>query len=81
MRDFGWADDLWAVVKEDGTFAGVPCTSYAEALDLSAQHPDSEVFSLRLEPEDEEEQEENFDDYFPLDLGFDPYEGAYTFDC
>lgn len=36
MRDFDWADDLWAVVKEDGTFAGVPCTSYAEALDLSA---------------------------------------------
>lgn len=80
MRDFDWADDLWAVVKEDGTFAGVPCTSYVEALDLSAQHPGSKVFSLRLEPEDEEE-EENFDDYFPPDLGFDPYEGAYTFDC
>lgn len=80
MRDFDWADDLWAVVKEDGTFAGVPCTSYSEAIDLSAQHPGSKVFSLRLEPEDEEE-EENFDDYFPPDLGFDPYEGAYTFDC
>lgn len=32
-----WTDVRWAVVKEDGSFAGVPCASYGEARDLAAQ--------------------------------------------
>lgn len=34
MTDFDWTDVRWAVVKKDGTFAGVPCASYNEARDL-----------------------------------------------
>lgn len=37
MFDYDWTNMHWAVVKEDGTYAGVPCTSYGEARDLAAQ--------------------------------------------
>lgn len=80
MKNCDWEDVRWAVVKADGSFAGVPCASYEEARDLAAQHEGSKIFFLAYEP-DEDEQEENFDDYFPPYMGFDPYEGAYTFDC
>lgn len=80
MKNCDWEDVRWAVVKADGSFAGVPCASYEEARDLAAQHEGAKIFFLAYEP-DEDEQEENFDDYFPPDTGFDPYEGAYTFDC
>lgn len=80
MKNCDWEDVRWAVVKADGSFAGVPCASYEEARDLAAQHEGSKIFFLAYEP-GEDEQEEDFDDYFPPDMGFDPYEGAYTFDC
>lgn len=38
MRDFKWTDRLWAVVKKDGSYAGVPCTSEEAALDMASQH-------------------------------------------
>lgn len=38
MRDFDWNDNLWCVVKDNGTYAGVPCLSYEEARELSNQH-------------------------------------------
>lgn len=47
MRDFEWGCPLWAVIKADGTFAGVPCLSYEEARELSAQHEGSRIFDLR----------------------------------
>ena len=37
MRDFNWEQTLWAVIKNDGSFAGVPCTGYDEACDLAAR--------------------------------------------
>lgn len=52
MRDFDWNDVRWAVVKEDGSFAGVPCTSYKEARELSAQHEGAKIFFLAYEPDD-----------------------------
>lgn len=36
MKCIDWTDVRWAVVKEDGNFAGVPCASYGEARDLAA---------------------------------------------
>lgn len=51
MKDFDWTDVRWAVVKEDGTFAGVPCASYGEARDLAAQHEGAKIFFLAYEPD------------------------------
>jgi hypothetical protein len=80
MRDFGWHEELWAVVKETGTFAGVPCTSYEEARDLSAQHEGSQIFLLIHEDEVKEAELEEWDDC-DNDCGFDPYLGCFTDDC
>lgn len=77
MRDFSWSDNLWAVVKEDGTFAGVPCTSYEEACDLAAQHEGAKIFFLAYEPDEEDAEPEDIDS----DEGFDPYAGCFTYDC
>ena len=41
MKCIDWTDVRWAVVKEDGSFAGVPCASYGEARDL-AYEPDED---------------------------------------
>lgn len=48
-RDFNWLDELWCVVKEDGTFAGIPCRSVEEALELSAQHYGSGIFQMKYD--------------------------------
>ena len=77
MRDFNWSDSLWAVVKEDGTFAGVPCTSYEEACDLAAQHEGAKIFFLAYEPDENDAEPEDIDS----DEGFDPYEGCFTYEC
>lgn len=76
MRDFGWYDELWCVVSDDGVFAGVPCLSYEEARDLAAQHKGSQIFKLIHEDDVEGAKlpEENED----LEMGFDPYLGCYT---
>lgn len=50
MRDFDWADALFAVVKEDGTFAGVPCLSFEEAKELANNHEGSQIYRLTLAP-------------------------------
>lgn len=51
MRDFSWTDAIWAVIKDDGSFAGRPCLSYEEARELSNQHEKSHIFLLlRDEP-------------------------------
>lgn len=44
MRDFDWSDTLWIVIKDDGSYAGIPCTGEEEAYDLAAQHEGSRVF-------------------------------------
>lgn len=49
MRDFEWGQQLWCVVKDDGRYAGVPCLSYEEARELSAQHEGSKIFKLMFE--------------------------------
>lgn len=74
MSDFDWTDVRWAVVKKDGSFAGVPCASYGEARDLAAQHGGSKIFFLAYE-DDVEGSELPEDD---LEMGFDPYLGCYT---
>lgn len=73
MKNCDWTDVRWAVVKADGTFAGVPCASYEEARDLAAQHEDSKIFFLAYEPDE--------DDDIDSDEGFDPYAGCFTYDC
>lgn len=52
MRDWSPWQDLWCVVKDDGTYAGVPCLSYDEARELSIQHPNSMIFELMYETSD-----------------------------
>lgn len=52
MKQFDWTDVRWAVVKGDGTFAGVPCASYGEAHDLAAQHEGAKIFFLAYEPDE-----------------------------
>lgn len=48
MRDFSWFDMLWCVVKNDGTFAGVPCRSEEEARELANQHECARVFRMEV---------------------------------
>ena len=55
MFDYDWTNMHWAVVKEDGTYAGMPCTSYGEARDLAAQHKGAKIFFLDYEPDGESE--------------------------
>lgn len=73
MKNCDWTDVRWAVVKADGTFAGVPCASYEEARDLAAQHEDSKIFFLAYEPDEPDD--------IDSDEGFDPYAGCFTYDC
>ncbi len=48
LRDFDWTHkELYAVIKDDGNYAGVPCRSYEEAQDLS-YHPGSKIYKLTL---------------------------------
>lgn len=48
MRDFNWGDNhLYAVIKENGNFAGLPCRSYEEARELANQHEGAHIFSLK----------------------------------
>ncbi len=68
MRDFDWSDELYCVVKEDGTFAGVPCRSIEEAIELSGQHEGSMIYEMKLD--NESLWEYNCDD----DTDYDPYE-------
>ena len=63
MRDFDWFDELYCVVKEDGTFAGTPCRSIEEAIELSGQHEGSKIFEMKLDNESLWEYED-----------YDPYE-------
>lgn len=54
-RDFDWdRSELYAVIKNDGSYAGVPCLSYEEARELS-YHPGSKIFKLVLADTPEEE--------------------------
>lgn len=48
MRDFDWLDNLYCVIKDDGTYAGTPCRTYEEAILLSEQHEGSKIFTLLL---------------------------------
>jgi hypothetical protein len=48
-RDFNWLDELWCVIKEDGTFAGIPCRSEEEAIELSRQHYLSGIYKLNYD--------------------------------
>lgn len=73
------SNELYAVVKSDGTFAGVPCLSWEEARELSAQHEGSTIFFMDPDCDQVWEEDEPSDDY--LECGFDPYAGCYDYDC
>lgn len=78
MRDFDWYDELYCVVKEDGTFAGVPCRTFEEAIQLRDQHEGSKIFDMILDNESIWEYKyEDCDN----DMGYDPYMGCYTDEC
>ena len=49
MRDFEWTQDLWCVVKQDGSFAGKPCVTSEEAYELSKQHKGSAIFKMNYD--------------------------------
>lgn len=48
MRDFSWTEELWCVVNDNGTYAGRPCLTLEEALDLAAQDQSRAIFKLLL---------------------------------
>lgn len=78
MRDFDWLDELYCVVKEDGTFAGTPCRSIEEAIELSGQHEGSMIYEMKLDNESLWDYGDyNCDD----DTGYDPYMGCFTDEC
>ena len=52
MRDFDWTDALFAVVKNDGSFAGIPCLSLDEAKELAINHDGSQIYRLVLATND-----------------------------
>lgn len=80
MRDFDWFDELYAVIKEDGKFAGAPCVSLEEARELANQHEGSKIYLLQYDNSNFEN-----DDYEPWDIdddcGYDPYMGCFSDDC
>lgn len=45
-RNFESEQELWTIVNEDGTFAGLPFLSYEEAKNLMSVHPGSRLFKL-----------------------------------
>ena len=49
MRDFDWFDELYAVIKDDGTFAGRPCVTHEEATELHRQHEGSKIYELKFD--------------------------------
>lgn len=49
MRDFKWTQKLWCVVKDNGSFAGIPCTTWEEARELQAQHEGSKIFEMKYD--------------------------------
>lgn len=49
MRDFDWFDELFAVIKNDGTFAGRPCLTLEEARELANQHEESKIYLLKYD--------------------------------
>lgn len=62
-RDFEWDDTLWAVVKDDGRFAGIPCITDTEAREVAYQHEGSHIYKMTLEDSlDESLNEELFDE-------------------
>lgn len=74
MRDFDWFDELYAVIKEDGTFAGVPCRTLEEARDLASQHDGSKIFLMQYD-------NCNFEDDFEDDEGWIEFEcGKFIYD-
>ena len=77
MRDFEWTDTLWAVIKEDGSFAGCPCLCYEEARELANQHEGSVVFRMESDDLSIYDEPNDIDD----DCGYDPYMGCFTDDC
>ena len=56
MRDFDWFDELFAVIKNDGTFAGRPCLTLEEARELANQHEESKIYLLKYDNCNFEEQ-------------------------
>lgn len=66
MRDFNWFDELYTVVKNDGTYAGVPCRTLEEAIELQNQHEDSKIFLLVYDNQNfaNEMDESDFQDSF-----------------
>ena len=52
MRDFDWTDTLFAVVKDDGSFTGIPCLSLDEEKELASNHEGSQIYRLALTPND-----------------------------
>lgn len=52
MRDFNWNTTLWCVVKDDGTFTGIPCLTWEEARELANQHEGSHIFELLRDDDD-----------------------------
>lgn len=49
VRDFEWEQELWAVVKDNGNFAGNPCLSWEEAREISANHEGSKIYEMTLD--------------------------------
>lgn len=45
-RDFEFGDTLYVVIKNDSTYAGVPCLTYEEARDLSSGHGGSHIYEI-----------------------------------
>ena len=79
MRDFDFNSAVWAVVKNNGEYAGVACAGYEEARELAAQHKGARIFFLAYEPDEDDESGEP--DNIDSDEGFDPYAGCFTYDC
>lgn len=75
----------WAVVKENGHFAGVICESWEEARELASQEKGRMIWAMVPDPDGDVTAIEEDEDYEPADIdsdmGFDPYLGCFTDDC
>lgn len=55
------------MVKDDGTFVGVPCTTWGEARELQAQHEGSKIFEMKYDNSNFEEWAVDGFDEFEVD--------------
>lgn len=53
MKELKWSSKLiWVVINPDGTYAGAPCVTWEEALELSSQREGRRIYIIDIREDD-----------------------------